>query len=194
MVDEAIFVATSLPNAEPFAVNRAILCLESIAAALCTLKPEFGLPEAQIVELLQNVEEILAPLRSFRVEPLCVFKVKPPTAHLGLPCRPAYLFDLDRLEAMRWNGSSWADIAKLLNVARSTLYLHMKAEGRPTARPYTEISDTDLDNMIREIVLQHPHAGAVIMSGHLTSRGIKVPLLRVQTSLKRVDPIGVMLR
>ena len=28
MVDKAIFVATSLPNAEPFAVEQAILCLE----------------------------------------------------------------------------------------------------------------------------------------------------------------------
>jgi hypothetical protein len=70
----------------------------------------------------------------------------------------------------------------------------MKAEGRPTTRPYTEISDKDLDDVIREIVLQHPYAGAVIMSGHLASKGIKLPLLRVQTSLKRVDPVGVMLR
>ncbi len=194
MVDEAIFVATSLPNAEPFAVERAILRLESIAAALLALKPEFGLPEAQIVELLQNVEEILTPLRNFKTEPPRVFCIKPPTPQLGLPHRPAYLIDFDWLEAMRWNRSSWADLAKLLNVSRSTLHNHMRAEGRPTTRPYTEISDKDLDDMTREIVLQHPYAGAVIVSGHLASRGIKVPLLRVQTGLKRVDPVGVMLR
>ena len=70
----------------------------------------------------------------------------------------------------------------------------MKAEGQPTTRPYTEISDEDLDNMMRKIVLQHPYAGAVIMLGHLASQGIKVPLLRVQTCLKCVDPVGVMLQ
>lgn len=194
MVDEAIFVATSLPNAEPFAVERTILRLESIVAALNALDPGFGLPGAQVIELLHNVEEILAPLRDFAVEPPRVVKVKPPVLHLGLPHRPTYVIDLDWLEAMRWNGSSWGDLAMLLNVSRVTLYNHMRAEGRLTKRPYTDISNTNLDNVIREIVLLHPFAGAVIVSGHLASRGIKVPLLRVQTCLKRVDPIGVMLR
>ena len=102
MVDEAIFVATSLPNAEPFAIEQAILCLESIAAALHALKPEFGLAEGQIIELLQNTDEILTPLCNAKMEPPHILNVKPPTAHLGLPHHPAYLIDLDWLEAMRW--------------------------------------------------------------------------------------------
>jgi len=81
-----------------------------------------------------------------------------------------------------------------LNVSKQTLYNHMKREGRPTKRPYTEITDTALDEVISKIVLSHPFAGAVIVSGHLTSSGIKVPLIRVASSLRRVDPIGIMLR
>ncbi len=52
----------------------------------------------------------------------------------------------------------------------------------------------ELDEEVSKIVLQHPFAGAIIISGHLLAAGLKVPHMRVRESLKHVDPVGVMLQ
>jgi len=70
----------------------------------------------------------------------------------------------------------------------------MERAGFPTQRLYSPLDDDELDQRVASIVLQHPYAGAVIVTGHLLSAGLKVPHVRVQAWLKRVDPIGVMFR
>ncbi|KAK7690570.1 hypothetical protein QCA50_005668 [Cerrena zonata] len=48
--------------------------------------------------------------------------------------------------------------------------------------------------MVAEISLNHPLAGISIVRGHLLSLGIRVPPTRVQSSLCRVDALGVLMR
>ena len=47
------------------------------------------------------------------------------------------------------------------------------------------------DEEVSKIVLRYP---SIIISGHLLAAGLKVPYMRVRESLKRVDPVGAMLR
>ena len=52
----------------------------------------------------------------------------------------------------------------------------------------------ELDEHVAEISLSHPFSGATIIHGHLTAKGLNIPLERVKSSLQRVDPIGVSAR
>jgi hypothetical protein len=92
-------------------------------------------------------------------------------------------------------GLSWAQIAKAMGVSRRTLYYHFDAAGISTARrPFTEISDDDLNTLVLDISQRHPLSGSVIVQGHLESIGVHVSAVRVEESLRRVDAIGVDLR
>ncbi|KAK7015753.1 Integrase catalytic domain-containing protein [Favolaschia claudopus] len=113
----------------------------------------------------------------------------------GRPGRPSYVLDLPRARLLYDLGNSYEQIAQALGVDRKTLYRQLEKAGIPRARrSFTAISDEALDEVVSEISLAHPFIGSVIVSGHLESRGIHLPRLRVQDSLRRVDEIGVLVR
>ena len=55
---------------------------------------------------------------------------------------------------------------------------------------FSTIADDELDEVLRKIKEDHPTAGEVMVSGHLTSRGIRVQRRRLRESLRRVDGIN----
>ena len=59
---------------------------------------------------------------------------------------------------------------------------------------YSNISDTELDDIVGDILHQHPTCGNVQMQGHLLSRGYRIQQICVRESLRRIDPIGTALR
>ena len=90
-------------------------------------------------------------------------------------------------------GNSWEDIAQTLGVDRKTIYNRLKAAGiHSTRRTFPIISDEDLDEIITEFNNQHPFRGSTIVQAHRETRGIHLPRARVQDSLRRIDPIGVL--
>jgi hypothetical protein len=66
--------------------------------------------------------------------------LNPPIIHTGKVGRPSYSINIDKAEELRWNGATWEDVASYFNVTSRTLFRHMKREGRPTRRPYDDIS------------------------------------------------------
>lgn len=197
LLNDAIFIAQSLPNVEEFAVERAILRLQTVVSALDAVSscvPATLLSPMVVQELHANINAVLQPLLLHTTSPPPVAQFKPPITRTGKVGRPSYSIDLDKAEELRWNGATWEDVATYFNVTSRTLFWHMKREGRPTRRPYDDISNGLLDEAVAGIVLQHPQSGAVIILGHLATLRIKVPLARVRDCLRRVDPIGVMLR
>jgi hypothetical protein len=146
-----------------------------------SISPLFS--EADIQTFHKNIQDLLKPLRNHSASPPPAPTFKPKVTRSGGVGRPFYTLDLDKAEELRWNNATWADVARYFNVGRQTLYRHM-----------ARISDSDIDEIVSGIVLQHPESGAIIVLGHLAAKGIKVPLIRVKDCLRRVDPIGVMLR
>ena len=59
---------------------------------------------------------------------------------------------------------------------------------------FTEISDRELDRIIRRIKIDHPNDGERMMSGHLVSRGIFVQRTRLRASIHHTDPHNTALR
>ncbi|XP_041860719.1 uncharacterized protein LOC121652157 isoform X2 [Melanotaenia boesemani] len=58
----------------------------------------------------------------------------------------------------------------------------------------TPLDDKDLDEKVTQILQHQPNCGYKMMLGHLNAQGIHIQRQRVQDSMRRVDPHGVLLR
>lgn len=79
-------------------------------------------------------------------------------------------------------------LAKRLKIDRLTLAARMKEHN--VSRAFTEISDDDLDQIIREYKLQRPTAGFSYIMGYLRSHGLHIQGWRVVQSHRRVSPLA----
>lgn len=59
---------------------------------------------------------------------------------------------------------------------------------------YSQISNHELDEMVRAIQMQFSTCGNRQMEGHLLSRGVRVQQERVHEAQRQVDPAGYLLR
>jgi hypothetical protein len=146
-------------------------------------------------ELLDTINVILTPLEDFIANPPPAPSTSLPRVYTGRPGRPRYALDMERAHLLHELGNSFEDIAHAMAVGRRTLFRHFEITGVSRARrEFTDIGDDALDEIVAEISLSHPFVGSVIVSGHLEARGIHLPRLRVQDSLRRVDEFGVLVR
>ena len=81
-------------------------------------------------------------------------------------------------------------IARILNVGRTTLYKKMQEYGILYDR-YSHISDERLREVIEDIQRVHRDMGEVMIMGHLRSRHINVQRHRVRLVLGQIDPEGI---
>ena len=65
---------------------------------------------------------------------------------------------------------------------------------RVTGREFSNISDTELDNIVRQVQEVTPSAGLRMVQGSLRQRGLAVQRIGVLHSLHRVDPVTTNLR
>ena len=159
------------------------------------LDDPYSLPE-ELDELVAHVDGLLIPLEEYLASPPPPPNTNvprdPPTGRRG---RPRFTLDVHRAKQLHDLGLAWKDIAAAMGVSRKTLYNHLSAAGLSTTRPtYSDIADEDLDNVVQEICTSHPFSGSAVVQGHLETRGIHVQRSRVQASLRRVDPFGVLIR
>ena len=109
--------------------------------------------------------------------------------YCGMKGRPKFIIDhniVDNLMQLRFNKTQ---IARILNVSRTTLWRHIG-----NMNSFTEINDDDLDRQVIDIKKMHPDSGERIIEGILRSRKIDVQRRRVRESVHRVDPVNAALR
>ena len=68
------------------------------------------------------------------------------------------------------------------------------AELSMRASDFSDILDTDLDQLVERIILLHPHCGEKTVSRQIKSQGYNIRRQRIRDSFRRIDPIGVQLR
>lgn len=93
---------------------------------------------------------------------------------------------VDEILSMRSLHYSWSKISQLLGVSRSTIYRRLLDEGVST-NDYTDISSSDLDDVLKEIKTRFPNDGEVLLKSHLLHMGIKVTRQSLRSSIHRVD-------
>lgn len=191
---EALFITMSLPNADRAAVERTARQLDAVCRVLLNLNDPYT-TEDERIHLLNTTNAILEPLEDFLNTPPPPPSTFLPRIYTGLPGRPRYDLNIPRALCLHALGASWSRVATAMGVARRTIYYHLERLGISSTEPqYTGITDDELDERVAEISLSHPFDGAGIIRGHLKSQNIHLPMKRVQESLKRVDPLGVLTR
>ncbi|KAM9466269.1 uncharacterized protein Hap1MRO34_015383 [Clarias gariepinus] len=95
---------------------------------------------------------------------------------------------------MRDLGFTWMAISRMLSVNIRTLYNHRTQLGLVDYGSFSSISNTDLDRLISEVLMQTPGSGETYISGSLRGRAIRVQRWRVRERLRIIDPVGRALR
>ena len=87
---------------------------------------------------------------------------------------------------------SQALLAKKLGIHHNTLRERLKESSIDTS--FSDISDDDLDQIVKGYCDSHPNSGMGYLRGHLRSQGLHVQHHCIRKSVKRVDQLGQALR
>ncbi|KAF7987119.1 hypothetical protein HWV62_321 [Athelia sp. TMB] len=114
--------------------------------------------------------------------------------YTGRPGRPRKIIDLDFLKEATSNHRQikLTELADIMKVHRNTLQLYMKRHG--VSRQYSELSNADLDKLVKTFKIKRPESGMRYIIGFLRHHGYRVQRRRVMWSLRRVDNLGKTLR
>ncbi|THU81586.1 hypothetical protein K435DRAFT_873175 [Dendrothele bispora CBS 962.96] len=159
---EAWFSVSSLPNVETGTVEGHVHRLYAIRTILRSFDDPSSTLE-EIEDLISYVKSIIHPLENFLDNPPPPAQESLPRVHTGKRGQPAYQIDLGRALLLHDLGNSWQSIAEAFGVRRQTLYEHLDRLGYSSAqKPFTEITDEELDAKINQISLDHPFVGSAI--------------------------------
>lgn len=111
--------------------------------------------------------------------------------HVG---QPRLDIPVDQVVTLRRCGLTWPKIAKALNISRQSLWNFRRLNNVHDARAYSNISDEELSNMISSIKQEHPSMGYRYIWASLKARQIFVTWERLISSVRLIDPIGILNR
>ena len=107
--------------------------------------------------------------------------------------RPAFLITDAQLQMYIENGFTVPQIATLLSVSKSTIRRRLRKFGISINQSYN-LTDDQLDLKIKDLISKFPNCGYRRMNGFLLAASIRIQEKRIQQSVRRVDPNGVLLR
>lgn len=111
------------------------------------------------------------------------------------PSRPKLAVSREQLEALQDCRFHWSDIGRMLCVSSSMLRRRRHELGMPVeGREFSQLTDTQLDDLIRKVLQVTPAVGLRMVQGYLRQRGLTVQRTCVLHSLRRVDPVTATLR
>lgn len=108
--------------------------------------------------------------------------------------RPAKHIDPDFLNEAFQPGRniSISQVARLLKVHRHTVRKSLQTYG--IHKVYSDISNDELDNIIRDYMKERPDSGLQYTRGHIRALGLHLQRDRIICSTRRVNPIGPAVR
>lgn len=83
-------------------------------------------------------------------------------------------------------------LAQTLGVHRNTLRRHLQMNG--LSRRYSNITDEELEILIRYYKRDRPNAGLRFVIAFLKSHGIHVQRARIRSSMQHINPLGRLVR
>ena len=118
--------------------------------------------------------------------------LRPNILHAQNPGRPMFSVNMDDVSRLRSLGFSWNDLSSLFGISSRTLR-RRRLESGISVMSYDNITNVELDNIVRDVLEITPQAGRNLVRGALQSRGVHVQR-RVEESIARVDPVVPTLR
>ena len=117
-----------------------------------------------------------------------------PATHTERRGRPLFNIPRNQLAFLLEKHFTVPHIAAILGVSVRTVRRRMTEYDLSVHALYSQVSDQELDDIVRDIQTQFPTCGNRQMQGHLMSCGIRVQQYRVRESQRRIDPSGSVLR
>ena len=155
---------------------------------LCRASESLQIPDSLINKLLQANNVLI------QVDPgNTITGYHPGKCFTGTRGRPRYDIPKEQIELYLQYGFTQQKIAEMLHVSAKTLGRRIKEYGIELSS-FTDLTDTQLDEMISSILDTFPNCGSKRMSGFLLARGIRVQQARLREAMRRTDPEGVLLR
>ena len=111
----------------------------------------------------------------------------------GNPGRPKLIMNIEQVELLRSSEFTWEEVAQILGISRTTLWRRVQELGIPMCK-YSDISDHELDHLVRDIQCNNPNIGTCMVQGYLKSRGIFIQRHRIRGSVLRTNPIRALTR
>ncbi len=81
----------------------------------------------------------------------------------------------------------------MLGVSRQTLYRRLQEYGINPC-DYWDIAPQELDAIVRDIKVDHPNDGEVMLRGHVSRLGVKVPRAELRAAIHRTDHANTVAR
>ena len=117
------------------------------------------------------------------------------TIQTGQRGRPAFDISKEQLLELMTLSFTTSEIAWIVGTSNRTIDRRISEYGLRQQIPrYTDITEAELDEKVREIMNECPNYGVRLMKGHLLACGIKVTWDDVRSCLWRVDPAGILNR
>ena len=117
-----------------------------------------------------------------------------PVEHTENVGRPRLSVTIEQLEYFINYDFSATDIAHMLNISVRTIQRCLQDFDLSIRASYSPVNDSELDDVVTEIIKEFPNIGYRRMHGELGRRKIKVTQHRVRDAMHRVDPSGVAMR
>ena len=107
--------------------------------------------------------------------------------------RPQYDDPEQALEMLLENRFAFPQISNMMGVSVSTIRRRMSALGLSVRGYYSNLSDSELDEIVRSIQWQYHMCGNQQMHGHLLIMGHRIQQARIRDSQRRIDSSGTAL-
>ena len=108
--------------------------------------------------------------------------------------RPRYDIQQAQLQFFVRFGFSVSEMAKMLAVSQATVNRRLRDYGISLSTKFCQMSDSELDELMKDVKEHFPRSGYRVMLGILRSMGYHIQEWRVRESLRRVDIEGVVMR
>ncbi|XP_026064456.1 uncharacterized protein LOC113047310 isoform X2 [Carassius auratus] len=112
----------------------------------------------------------------------------------GFSGQPQYSITQEQLRFLLEYNFSTKQMGEILGVSKRTVKRRLRKYNISLRDRYSNLSDSDLDNLVREVVGGNDELGAEAVRARLAGQGIVVQRRRVRQSLIRTNPIGAAQR
>ena len=163
--------------------------LEHVMGVIIRLDEATVFAGTTIVQLLQSARRCLQEAISEST-----YTNRPTLVFSGNSGRPKYDIPIIQLQYLIENGFSIRDISVIAGVSERTISRRLQQYGLSIRQQYSQVNDAELDAIVACILNEFPNCGYRRMSGFLRVRGFRIQQKKIRSSVKRVDPEGVLLR
>ena len=114
-------------------------------------------------DVTQHLRLLLYGVNDATIPPVALYPCV--QIYTGLRGRPRVFINIESIELLRSCGYTWNEVARALQVSRSTIWRRLRECGIKITK-YTDISDDELDTVISQFQSDHPNCGQQLILGH----------------------------